>query len=62
MRDVDELVGAREQAQAERARLEATIDSLLDPHVFFRAVATTSGAWSTCGSPTSNRAACRYLR
>ena len=33
LRDVDELVRAREEAQADRAVLRATVDSMLDPQV-----------------------------
>ena len=43
LRDVDDLVRAREQAEAEGARLQATLDSLLDPHVMMQAIRDASG-------------------
>lgn len=44
LKDVDELVQARDTADADRARMRATMDSLLDPHVLFEAVRDESNA------------------
>ncbi|MCS5700042.1 PAS domain S-box protein [Cyanobium sp. FGCU-52] len=43
LRDVDELVRTREREAAERQRLRATLDSLLDPHVVIEAVRDSEG-------------------
>ncbi|MBK9740027.1 MAG: PAS domain S-box protein [Actinobacteria bacterium] len=61
MRDVDELVRAREEAQRERATLEATINSLLDPHVFLEAVRDTTGTVVDFVYGAANAAACDYM-
>ena len=52
-------VGADEQA-ALRARLQATIDSFLDPHVFIEAVRDESGAIVDFVFLDANEAACAY--
>ncbi len=61
LRDVDELVRAREEAQAERARLEATVDSLLDPHVYLKAVRDEGARIIDFLYGEANSAACEYL-
>ncbi|MEI6623025.1 MAG: PAS domain S-box protein, partial [Actinomycetes bacterium] len=60
MRDVHEQVLAREQLNAERARLRATLDSLLDPHVLLEAVRDGSGEIVDFVYTDANPAACTY--
>ena len=62
MRDVQELVAARDEAQRDRARLQATVDSLLDPHVRLTAVRDPEGAIVDFTCTEANQAACTYLR
>jgi PAS domain S-box-containing protein len=61
LRDVDELVQARESAQADRAALRATLDSLLDPYVRYEAVRDESGQIVDFRYVEANPAACAYL-
>lgn len=62
LRDVDDLVRAREEAQADRARLRATLDSLLDPHVLLEAVRDEAGSIVDFRFSNANEAACARLR
>ena len=60
MEDISELVSARAAAQAARDRLQATMDSLLDPHVFLQAVRDDRGAIVDFIYVDANEAACAY--
>jgi PAS domain S-box-containing protein len=60
LRDVQDLVAAREEAQADRAILRATLDSLRDPHVLFAAVRDESGQIVDFRFADANPAACAY--
>jgi diguanylate cyclase (GGDEF)-like protein/PAS domain S-box-containing protein len=62
LRDVDELVLARRAVMADRARLRATLDSLLDPHVLLVAVRDESGCIVDFTYESANDAACGYMR
>jgi diguanylate cyclase (GGDEF)-like protein/PAS domain S-box-containing protein len=57
---VDDLVRAREEAQNHRARLQATLDSLLDPHVMLDAVRDGAGQIVDFVYADANEAACAY--
>jgi diguanylate cyclase (GGDEF)-like protein/PAS domain S-box-containing protein len=57
---VDELVQARQEAQKERSRLQATLDSLLDPHVMLDAVRDGNGRVVDFVYADANDAACKY--
>ncbi len=61
LRDVDELVLARQAAQADRAALRATLDSLLDPQVRYVAVRDDSGQVVDLEFVDANPAACAYF-
>jgi diguanylate cyclase (GGDEF)-like protein/PAS domain S-box-containing protein len=61
LRDVDELVRARQDAESDRQRLRATLDSLLDPHVLIRASRDESGHITDFTFVEVNSAACDYL-
>lgn len=61
LRDVEALVQAREEAQADRAALRATLDSLLDPHVRYDAVRDESGQIVDFRYVDANPAACAYV-
>ncbi|MEI6620899.1 MAG: PAS domain S-box protein [Actinomycetes bacterium] len=58
--DITELVEARELVQAERARLRATLDSLIDPHVLLDAARDESGTIVDFVYTDANPAACAY--
>ncbi|MEI6621950.1 MAG: PAS domain S-box protein [Actinomycetes bacterium] len=58
--DITELVAARELVQAERAKLRATLDSLMDPHVLLDAVRDESGSIVDFVYTDANPAACQY--
>lgn len=60
LRDVDELVGARTSAQADRARLRATLDSLVDPHAVLEAVRDATGRITDFLVVEANAAACEF--
>jgi PAS domain S-box-containing protein len=60
LRDVDDLVLAREAAQADRAILRATVDSLLDPQVRLDPVRDQSGQIVDFVYVDANPAACAY--
>ena len=60
LRDVDSLVRARELARAGQARLQATLDSLLDPHVLLQAVRDPDGEVVDFIYANVNEAACLY--
>jgi diguanylate cyclase (GGDEF)-like protein/PAS domain S-box-containing protein len=57
---VDELVRARERAEADEAKLQATLDSLLDPHVMLLAVRGADGTIIDFLYDDANDAACAY--
>jgi hypothetical protein len=61
LRDVDELVLAREAAQADRAALRATLDSLLDPQVRYVAVRDDTGQVVDLEFVDANPTACAYF-
>jgi diguanylate cyclase (GGDEF)-like protein/PAS domain S-box-containing protein len=62
MKDVDEFIRARERAESEGARLQATLDSLLDPHVLLLAVRDADETIIDFVYADVNDAACRYMR
>ena len=69
IKDVDDLVRARESALADRAaaladraNLRATVDSLLDPHVLLGAIRDASGQIVDFVYLDANPAACAYNR
>lgn len=62
MKDVDALITARDQAELDRAKLQATLDSLLDPHVNLRAVRDSGGHIVDFVFTIANDAACAYNR
>jgi diguanylate cyclase (GGDEF)-like protein/PAS domain S-box-containing protein len=62
LRDVDELVTARLARRADRLRLKATLDSLLDPHVLLVAVRDETGRITDFIYESANDAACDYMR
>ena len=59
-KDVDDLVHARQAAQADRDHLRATLDSLLDPHVLLKAVRDQAGQIVDFVYVDANPAACAY--
>ena len=61
LRDVHDLVQARDAAQRDRGRLQATLDSLIDPHVLLDAVRDERGAIVDFTCSDANQAACAYL-
>ncbi len=61
MRDVDDLVRTRAEARRDRARLSATIDSLMDPHAFLDAVRDPDGRIRDFTVADVNRAAAVLL-
>jgi len=60
LRDVDDLVRARQEAEVGRAALRATADSLLDPHVLLEAVRDETGQIVDFVYVDANPAACAY--
>ncbi|WP_407344724.1 EAL domain-containing protein [Pengzhenrongella phosphoraccumulans] len=58
LRDVDELVRAEERAAADRARLRAIVDSMLDPQVLLAAVRDEVGRIVDFRYVDANPAAC----
>ena len=60
LRDVEGLVLARERARTGQARLQATLDSLLDPHVLLQAVRDAAGEVVDFSYADVNEAACLY--
>lgn len=60
LRDVDELVRMRQRAQGDEARLRATLDSMIDPHVLFEAVRDRSGRIADFVIVEANAAACEF--
>lgn len=58
--DIQNEVQARAALEAERARLQATLDSLLDPHVTLEAVRDPQGQITDFVFTEANEAACRY--
>jgi PAS domain S-box-containing protein len=60
LRDVEDLVRTREEAEAGRAALRATADALLDPHVLLEAVRDEVGKIVDFVYVDANPAACAY--
>lgn len=58
--DIQNVVQTRNALEAERARLRATLDSLLDPHVMLEAVRDENGKIIDFVYTEANEAACRY--
>ncbi|HEY8718689.1 PAS domain S-box protein [Pengzhenrongella sp.] len=61
MKDVDDLVHAQHAAQADRATLRATVDSLLDPHVLLTAVRDETGRIVDFTCADANPAASEHI-
>ncbi len=59
-RDIQSMVQARAALEIERARLRATLDSLLDPHVMLEAVRDSQGRIIDFLHTDANEAACEY--
>lgn len=59
-RDIQREVQAREALEAERNRLDATLDALLDPHVVLEAVRDEKGKIVDFIYAAANEAACVY--
>ena len=59
-KDIQREVQARNALEAERTRLHATLDSLLDPHVTLEAVRDPQGRITDFVFAHANEAACRY--
>jgi diguanylate cyclase (GGDEF)-like protein/PAS domain S-box-containing protein len=59
-RDIQSMVQARAALELERARLRATLDSLLDPHVMMEAVRDGQGRIIDFLYTDANEAACNY--
>ncbi len=62
MKDVDDYITARDRAEREQARLEATLDSLLDPHVVLEAVRDVDRVIVDFVYADANDAACTYMQ
>lgn len=62
IRDVHDLMVARREAEEGKARLQATLDSLLDPSVLLQAVRDESGTLVDFIYADANDAACEYNR
>jgi diguanylate cyclase (GGDEF)-like protein/PAS domain S-box-containing protein len=60
LREVDELIRERERAELHRAVLQATLDSLVDPHVVLSAVRDDSGQLVDFTFSDANEAAVEY--
>jgi PAS domain S-box-containing protein len=60
IRDVDDQVREREVAEADRAAMRATLDSLMDPHVLLEAVRDEAGQITDFVYVDANPAACAY--
>ncbi len=58
--DIQKVVQARAALEAERARLHATLDTLLDPHVILDAVRNKQGQITDFVFTDANEAACGY--
>ncbi len=61
LRDVEDLVVARESRRQSEARLRATIDSLLDPHVLLEAVRSETGRVVDFVCLDANQAAATFV-
>ncbi|KEF43403.1 MAG: hypothetical protein ER33_01275 [Cyanobium sp. CACIAM 14] len=61
LRDVDELVSTRQREAAETRRLQATLDSLLDPHVVIEAVRDARGTVVDFRYVAANPMACQAI-
>jgi PAS domain S-box-containing protein len=62
LRDVTDVIRARREAEEHRAILQATLDSLLEPHVLLEAVRDQSGQIVDFLFADANPAACAYHR
>jgi len=62
LRDIHEQVLARQETEHARARLQATMDSLLDPHALLEAVRNDTGTIVDFTFIDANDVACRYLQ
>jgi len=62
LRDVDQQVRDRAAVAASQARLQATMDSLLDPHVLLQAVRAEDGSIVDFTYAEANEAACAYMQ
>ena len=60
LRDIQAEITSRQTAEAERARLKATLDSLLDPHVLLRPIRGGIGTISDFVFADANPAACKH--
>ncbi len=58
IRKVDDLFGSRQQLAAERARVRATVESVLDPHVTLTPIRDATGAVIDLVIADANPAAC----
>lgn len=58
LRNIDDLFSSRQELAAERARLRATVDAVLDPHVFLTPVRDARGAIEDFVITDANPAAC----
>ena len=61
LRDVEELVASQERLESQRRQLQATLDSLLDPHLLLEAVRTADGRVEDLLVMDANRAACAFI-
>ncbi len=61
LRDIQREVQAREAVKAERRRLKATLDSLLDPHSLMQPVRDKSGKITDFLLVDANPAACKWV-
>ncbi|MEI8082028.1 MAG: PAS domain S-box protein [Actinomycetes bacterium] len=62
LRSVDDLVASRQQARDEQSRLQAMMDSLLDPHVLLQAVRDQHGTIVDFVYAAANDAACDSMQ
>ena len=61
-RDVDDRITAQQALDADRLRLRATVDSLLDPHVLLEAVRDVAGTIVDFVYGDANASACSYMQ
>lgn len=61
LKEVDDLISARQREEAERHRLQASLDSLLDPHVVIEAVRDPRGKVFDFRYVAVNAVACRAI-
>jgi PAS domain-containing protein len=60
LRDITDVVRARREAEEHRSILQASMDSLLEPHVLLKAVRDESGRIVDFVFADANPAACAY--